>query len=81
MRNLQKVYVLAITEIHVNAQPGQGRAMQRGCVPASPTMHVNLRAKNPLLHYIWSLELLVFYWTPIMHSIGICWVRAQVDAL
>jgi hypothetical protein len=76
MRNLQKVYVLAVP----NTQPSQGRAIQRGCVPATSTMHVNIRSEGPPLHYTRPLELLVFYCTPIMHSIGVGWVLAQVDA-
>jgi len=55
--------------------------MQHGCVPATPTVHVNIHALGLPLHYIRSLEVLVFYWTPIMCSIGVGWVRAQVDAL
>ena len=71
------MYVLAVP----NTQPSQGRAMQRGCVPATSTMHVNIRSEGPPLHYIRPFELLVFYCTPIMHSIGVGWVLAQVDAL
>jgi hypothetical protein len=53
--------------------------MQRGCVPATSTMHVKVLAESPPLHYIRSLKVLVFYWTPIMNSIGVGWVRAQVN--
>jgi len=55
--------------------------MQHGCVPATPTMYVNIRAEGRPLYHIRFLEVLVFYLTPIMHSHGVGWVRAQVGAL
>jgi hypothetical protein len=65
------------TEIHIkySAELG-GRDLQHGCVPAMSIMHVNICAEGPPLHYIRSLEVIVFCWTPIMYSIGVGWVRA-----
>jgi hypothetical protein len=59
------------TEIHVKYSAKSGD-MQNGCVPAlSSTMHVNIRAECPPLHYIRPLEVTVFHLTPFMHSHGV----------